>query len=173
MFEWREHLNSICDAPLDIIEFGVLDQTHPALEFTHYWNSLNGGEMPDRAHFSPKDIPKLLRWLMMFRRETIDDQDDYFLYLQGSSAAELTHGSLQGQHLHDFTASSCFETRRNVMRHVLSTKQPAYANIKVGNSGSEFSSNVIVGAFPLSDGDKEPIVIMLPAPNSLELRMYL
>ena len=173
MFDWRENTESICDAPLTYLTIEDIDGTHPAGAFTTYWNSLNSGIIPDRGQFTPQAIPKLLRWLMMFRRELNDNNDEYLLYLQGNSAAELTHGSLQGQYLHDFTATGCFDTRRDVMRAVLQTKQPAYACIHVGGNRSEFKTSVTVGAFPMTDGDKQPQVVMVPAPDSLEMRMHL
>ncbi|WP_262696352.1 PAS domain-containing protein [Kordiimonas aquimaris] len=173
MFHWHSDLQSICDAPLAYLDADAIDLAHPAGAFVQYWNSLNAGQIPDRGQFSPQAIPKLLRWLMMFRREMNGDNDEYLLYLQGNSAAEMTRGSLQGQYLHEFTATGCFDTRRDVMRHVLETSQPAFARIIVGNDQSEFTTNVTVGAFPMTDGTNQPQVIMLPAPDSLELRMYL
>ena len=173
MFDWRENYLSICNAPLVTIEHTDLDARHPAVEFRRYWQSLNKGETPNRSSFNPQDIPTLLRWLMMFRREMKDGHDRYFLYIQGNSAAELTDGLLQGQYLDEFTEQECFDTRREVLRGVLQTGQPAYANIEVGVKKADFIANIGVGAFPFYQEDQEPEVVMVPAPIALELRRYL
>lgn len=173
MFDWRDNYKSICNAPMTRIEHTSLDVRHPAIEFRQYWESLNKGKTPDRGSFNPQDIPGLLRWLMMFRREMREGRDRYLLYLQGNSAAELTDGLLQGQYLEEFTEQECFDTRREVMRSVLQTGQPAYARITVGVKKADFIADISVGAFPFRQKGDEPEIVMVPAPVALELRGYL
>ncbi len=173
MFDWRKTYKSICNAPLVGVTEDDLDPEHPGLQFLTYWRSLNGGETPQRSSFSPQDIPSLLKWLMMFRREISADGDLYFLYLQGNSAAELTDGLQQGTYLHDFTEQQCFNTRRAVLRGVLDSGQPAFANIKVGEKSADFITTINAGAFPFVNEGGQPEVVMVPAPQSPELRVYL
>jgi len=173
MFEWQKNIQSICNAPLSGVSEDDLDPLHPGLVFLTYWRSLNGGSTPDRSSFSPQDIPSLLKWLMMFRREMHAAEDWYLLYLQGNSAAELTDGSQQGTYLHDFTDKQCFDTRRAVLRDVLESGQPAFANIMVGANSADFTTTIDVGAFPFTSESGEPEIVMVPAPQSPELRVYL
>ena len=172
MSEWQEQYNSICNAPLRPIDPFTLDNEHPALQFLHYWKSLNNGDAPSRADFKPQDIPTLLRWLMMFRREMEDVKDLYLLYLQGDSAASLTDGLHQGQYLHQFTDEGCFNTRREVMRGVLQAGQPNFAGIEVGAKKADYVTTISVGAFPFLVDDGEPEVVMVPAPTSAKLRLF-
>lgn len=173
MVVWQEKYKSICNAPLvGVTEFD-LDASHPGLAFLQYWRGLNGGTTPDRSSFKPQDIGPLLKWLMMFRRETNGADDLYFLYLQGNAAAELTDGLQQSIYLHDFTEQQCFETRREVLRGVLATGKPAFANIFVEEKAADFTIDVTVGAYPFVNEAGEPEVVMVPAPNSYQLRMYL
>ncbi len=173
MFNWQERYRTICNAPLVPIDPLTLDDDHPALMFLDYWKSLNGGDTPLRSSFRPQDIPTLLRWLMMFRREENDGIDLYFLYLQGESAAALTDGSHQGRYLHEFTEEFCFDTRREVMRGVLETGQPDFASIEIGTKKSDYVTTVSVGAFPFFVEDGEPEIVMVPAPTSMKLRAFL
>ncbi len=173
MVVWQDSYKSVCNAPLVSVTEFDLDPFHPGLEFLAYWRSLNGGETPRRSSFSPQNIPSLLKWLMMFRREMVADDDLYFLYLQGNSAAELTDGLQQGTYLHDFTKQQCFDTRRAVLRGVLESGQPAFANILVGEKGADFTTTISVGAFPFLNEGGQPEVVMVPAPQSPELRLYL
>lgn len=173
MVVWQEKYKTICNAPLvGVTEFD-LDSAHPGLDFLHYWRSLNSGAAPDRSSFRPQDIGPLLKWLMMFRREANGSDDLYLLYLQGNSAAELTNGLQQGTYLHDFTEQQCFDTRRAVLREVLATGKPGFANITVGAKSADFTINVTVGAFPFMNLNGEPEVVMVPAPELPEMRMYL
>lgn len=173
MVGWQDKFKSICNAPLvGVTEFD-LDTQHPGLEFLRYWRGLNGGQTPDRASFRPQEIAPLLKWLMMFRRELRGSDDLYFLYLQGNSAAELTDGLQQGTYLHDFTEEQCFDTRRGVLRQVLETGQPGFANIVVGEKSADFTININVGAFPFENKDGQPEVVMVPAPETPELRLFL
>lgn len=167
-FVWKEQLESLCDAPLESVEATELDAGHPARSFLGYWEGLNGGKVPDRSAFDPKSVPSLLKWLMLFRRELQDGEDVYHLFLQGTSAAEMTHGLLQGQYLHEFTSVDCYDTRRGTMRHVLTTLQPAFARISIAARG-EYRTNATVGMFPFMDKD-EWNVFVVPAPESLEIR---
>lgn len=173
MLDWREEYKSICNAPLVGIKPDELDEDHPAIKFMDYWNALAGGRVPKRQDFRPQEIPSLLRWLMMFRQEKHQGQDRYLLYLQGDSAAELTDGLQQGRYLDEFTEEECFETRREVLRGVLKTGKPDYANIIVGAKKAEFITDINVGAFPFENVGGQPEVVMVPAPASLELRRYL
>jgi len=173
MFDWCETYNSICNAPLISVSEDELDPQHPSLEFLTYWRSLNGGVTPKRSSFSPQRIPSLLKWLMMFRREMSSDEDLYLLYIQGNSAAELTGGLLQGTYLHDFTDVGCFDTRRAVLRSVLESGKPAFANVVVGEKSADFTTTISVGAFPFACEDGQAEVVMVPAPQSPKLRVYL
>lgn len=173
MLDWREEYKSICNAPLVGIKPDTLDDDHPAIKFAEYWHSLAGSGVPQRQTFRPQEIPSLLRWLMMFRREEHQGQDRYLLYLQGDSAAELTDGLQQGRYLDEFTEEECFDTRREVLRGVLRTGQPDFANIIVGTKKAEFIADINVGAFPFENADGPSEVVMVPAPASLELRRYL
>jgi len=173
MFDWRETYESICHTPLVGVSEFDLDSKHPGLEFLSYWRGLNGGNTPARTSFSPQHIGPLLKWLMMFRREMHGADDLYFLYLQGNSAGELTDGLQQGTYLHDFTDKSCFDTRRAVLRGVLESGRPAFASIIVGEKKGDFTTNITVGAFPFSGAEDQPEVVMVPAPELPEMRMYL
>ena len=173
MLEWQEQYQSICNAPLRPIDPFTLDDDHPALQFLTYWKSLNDGQTPSRSDFKPQDIPTLLRWLMMFRREVSDGSDLYFMYLQGDSAASLTDGLHQGQYLHEFTEEVCFDTRRQVMRGVLETGRPNFASIEVGAKKADYITTISVGAFPFLVENGEPEVVMVPAPTSMKLRAFL
>lgn len=173
MVVWREKFESICNAPLvGVTEFD-LDSGHPALDFLRYWRSLNSGETPERSSFKPQNIAPILKWLMMFRREMQGSKDLYFIYLQGTSAAELTGGLRQGTYLHDFTDKQCFDTRRAVLRGVVETGKPKFANITVGEKSADFNITISVGAFPFINCVGEPEVVMVPAPQTPELRIYL
>ena len=173
MFDWRNTHESICNAPLVGVGESDLDTKHPGLEFLRYWRSLNGGKIPARTSFNPQHIGPLLKWLMMFRREMHDMDDMYFLYLQGNSAAELTDGLQQGTYLQDFTDDACFTTRRQVLRSVLQSGQPAFASIVVGAKKVDFTTNITVGAFPFTGTEGQPEVVMVPAPELPEMRMHL
>ncbi|PCI63163.1 MAG: hypothetical protein COB37_05495 [Kordiimonadales bacterium] len=170
-FVWKEECESLCHAPLELIECTALDKRHPALLFYDYWKKIGAGHMPDRSDFAPMDVPTVLKWFMLFRRETVDDEDKYFLYLQGSSAADLTLGLLQGKYLDEFTNESCYVTRRNLMRQVIEEEQPGFARVIIGKikSECEYDVNVTVGMFPLTDGDNH-LVFVVPVPESLLIR---
>lgn len=172
-FSWRKDFESICDAVLEPIEITDLDEKHPAVAFNDYWHGLADGRMPDKSQFSPQHVPSLLKWLMLFRQEIIDGKDVYHLFLQGSSAAEMTDGLLQGQYLHEFTAEECYEVRLKHMREVLASERPAFARIHLvchdETCYGEFSTDAIVGMFPISEGDGRNI-FLLPAPESKEIR---
>ncbi|MBL4788703.1 MAG: PAS domain-containing protein [Kordiimonadaceae bacterium] len=167
-FKWSEKCDSLCDAPVNPLDASDLDRNHPALVFLKYWEKIGDGGLPDRADFAPMDVPSVLKWFMLFRREMDGDVDNYHLFLQGSSAAEMTHGLLQGQYLHEFTSSYCYETRRDLMRAVLEAEKPLYGRIEISTQG-EYEVDVTVGMFPLSEGDQK-LVFVVPAPISLELR---
>lgn len=173
MLDWRKTYKSICYSPLSGVAESDLDSEHPSLEFLAYWRRLNSGETPARSTFSPQSVPSLLKWLMMFRREVQTGENLYFLYLQGNSAAELTDGYHQGTYLHDFTEQQCFDTRRAVLRGVLETGQPAFAVISVCEKKADFTISVNVGAFPFTNEGGLSEVVMVPAPRSPQLRMYL
>lgn len=173
MFDWKDEYHSICNAPVEFIEPSTLDGDHPAVQFNRYWQSLAAGSLPDRSKFKPQDIAGLLRWLMMFRHETHTTDNSFYLYLQGNSAAELTGGMLQGQYLRDFTSDECFASRVQIMEKVLTEGMPGFATISIGAKKSEFIVAISLGAFPFSNASGDPEVVMVPAPNSLELRRYL
>ncbi|MBO6503905.1 MAG: PAS domain-containing protein [Kordiimonadaceae bacterium] len=173
MFDWKEEYHSICNAPVELIDVSSLDSDHPAIQFNKYWRSLAVSQTPDRKAFKPQDVAALLRWVMMFRQVKETAGKAYFLYLQGDSASELTGGLLQGQFLQDFTSDECFASRFAIFEKVLSEGVPSFATISVGAKKSEFVVDISLGAFPFVCDGGEPEVVMVPSPNSLELRRYL
>jgi len=167
-FKWADECDSLCNAPVNPLGASDLDHSHPALVFLKYWEKIGEGGLPDRSDFAPMDVPSVLKWFMLFRCEMVDNVDNYHLFLQGSSAAEMTHGLVQGQYLHEFTSSDCYETRRDSMRAVLKAEKPLYGRIEIDTQG-EFEVDVTLGMFPLTDGDQK-LVFVVPAPISLALR---
>lgn len=173
MIDWKEEYHSICNAPVELIDVSSLDGDHPAVQFNGYWQSLATSEAPDRKSFRPQDVGGLLRWLMMFRHIQDMAPDAYLLYLQGDSASELTGGMLQGQYLRDFTSDECFASRLSIFEKVMAEGVPSFATVKVGAKKSEFIVDISLGAFPFTNDAGAPEVVMVPSPNSLELRRYL
>ena len=173
MLDWKEEYHSICNAPVELIEPSSLDGDHPAVQFDTYWQSLAKGSVPDRTEFKPQQVAALLRWVMMFRHESHIGADAYLLYLQGDSASELTGGLLQGQYLRDFTSDECFASRLSIFEKVLSEGMPSFATVSIDAKKSEFIVDISLGAFPFKSKEGRPEVVMVPSPNSLELRRYL
>ncbi|MBL4788702.1 MAG: hypothetical protein JKY60_06520 [Kordiimonadaceae bacterium] len=167
-FKWCEELETICDAPLSALTENDLDAQHPAGIFNAYWNKIGGGSVPDKSMFSPKDVPAVLKWFMLFRREIIDGVDRYHLFLQGSSAAEMTGGWKEGKYLHDFTTPDCYVVRRDMMRGVIEAGTPGYARIMPGSHG-EYEVDVTTAMFPLTEGEGR-LIFAVPAPTSLQIR---
>lgn len=172
-FCWHQHFDSLCNAPLDFIELQEFDDAHPALVFYAYWKRLADGEMPQKASFSPTEVKSVLKWFMLFKREWNGEEDQYFLYLQGNSAAEITNGNLQGKYLHEFTAEDCYGTRRDLMRQVISEGKPGFARACISERGSEYTTDVTVGMFPFREGENDFQVFVVPAPESKQIRRYL
>ncbi len=174
-FRWKEHFGSLCNAPLNLMSREELDAEHPAIKFDTYWNQLNDGNLPDKESFSPMHVKQVLKWMMLFERQMEGENDLYHLYLQGTSAAEITNGLLQGQFLSEFTNEECYQSRRDMMRMVLREGKPAFAsaNITKCNEDSEFSTNVTVGMFPFKNGKGNCCVFVIPAPVSKKIRAWI
>lgn len=169
-FAWRQHFKSICNAPLELVGRDDLDDLHPAIQFHRYWDTLRQGkELPDDRDFVPEEIPAAMDWFMLFRRELRLGEDLYHLYRQGDSAAQMTHGHLEGLYLHEFTKQDCYTTRRELMRWILTEKRPGFARIDIRNNKSEFFAEVTVGMFPILSPDGATVVVV-PAPVSPRLR---
>jgi len=169
-FFWDRNFKSICNAPLVPIEVGALDADHPAVTFNDAWHDMSrNGQLPQAEELMELAIKSIHNWLMAFRKELQAGDDLYLLYLQGKSAAQMTYGMLQGQYLHEFTQSDCFDSRRALMRQTLSMSQPGFARMDVARQKSEFFAQVTAGMFPVADGDQE-LVIVVPAPVSTRLR---
>lgn len=175
MLNWKNSHKMICEAPIAFLHAADLDSTHPATSFFKHWHGLNGGRMPDRRQFDPMRVPELLRWIMMFRRIVVDDVEDYLLFLQGDSAAEMTHGNIQGKFLSEFAAQGqgFYDIRRAMICEAIRTGEPTYAGVSAGSNGAVSASDVTMGAFPFADGGKDPQVALLPAPATAGLRSYL
>ncbi|MCK0069512.1 PAS domain-containing protein [Kordiimonas laminariae] len=174
-FRWGEHCASLCNAPLKLLKREDLDPRHPAIEFDNYWSNLKGGEIPAKEDFSPVHVKTVLKWMMLFERQMKDSEDLYKLYLQGTSAAELTNGSLQGQYLHEFTNADCYNSRRDLMRYVLKEGKPGFATAHTAplKTDSEYSTDVTVGMFPFRNIEGECQVFVVPAPVSEKIRGWL
>jgi len=169
-FVWRQHFKSICNAPLELVGQEELDESHPAIQFHKYWEILREqNEVPDDQDFVPEDVPAAMNWFMLFRREVKLGDDLYHLYRQGDSAAQMTHGHLDGLYLHEFTKQDCYTTRRELMRWILTEKRPGFARIDIRNNKSEYFAEVTVGMFPMVSPN-EAMVVVVPAPVSPKLR---
>lgn len=173
MFDWQANFVSICDAPMSPMPSTELDAGHPAIDFLHYWEGLNAGDTPKREQLRPQDIPTLLRWLMLFRFEKTATDEDYYLYLQGDSAATLTHGLHQGKFLSEFTTEACHESRLEVMDKVRTSGRPEFAGIHVSGAQAEYTADVTMGAFPFRCPEGQCELVMVPAPKALEHRVHL
>ena len=111
----------------------------------------------------------------MFRRINVDGVEDYLLFLQGNSAAEMTHGNLQGPYLSEFAAhgEGFYDIRRAMICEAIRIGEPIFAGVHAGSDGSISASDVTMGAFPFEDRGKEPQVALLPAPAVPKQRNYL
>lgn len=167
---WTRDFKSICNAPLVPVMPDALDGDHPAIQFHEHWLSMNSDNtVPQAQGIMAKAREVIEKWLMAFRKELEAGDDLYMLFLQGQSAAQMTHGMLQGQYLHEFTRSDCFDSRRALMRQTLQMSQPGFARMDINHNKSEFFAEVTAGMFPLAEGDRE-LVVVIPAPVSQKLR---
>ena len=170
-FRWRDVSDSICEMPIESVDLSQIDDKHPAVQFHHYWQGLAGGAVPARSLFSPSHVKPLLRWLMLFQQVVEGDEDKYLLTLQGTSSAELTHGTLQGLYLDQFTATGCYLDRRRMMRMAIETGEPQYGETTMASSNA-INTAIYIGAFPFSTGGL-PQIFMFAAPKDLNLRQLL
>jgi len=164
-----EGFPSICNAPLSHLGMDDLDEKHPAILFHEYWMRLGNGQVPEKVKFRPADVPSILKWLMIFRAEPTDAGYSYFVHLQGTSARDMTSGLLEGKFLEEFTFGDCLTSRQTAMDSILEHGTPGFGRVEL-NEGSEFSSNVTVGMFPLITEIGEHFIFSVVAPETLSLR---
>lgn len=170
MFDPIKKLQSICDAPVLPVEKHVFDTSHPVSRFRDYWQKIGRGDCPSWSAFKPMKVPQLLRWMMVFGKETHQTQNRYFLRIQGTSAAYLTRGLHQGKYLDEFTSGECYEARSKLLENALLSGEPTFGKVVVGTKQQDYIVDVLVGAFPFECGSR---AILIPAPVSPELRAHL
>ncbi len=175
---WKSQYESICNAPVTLVEAKDIETGHPAIQFIDEFHALraeNDGT-PHRRQLLPSRFRNFLRWFFIFEREEQAESPRFIVRLEGTSVVELTHHDYTGRFLDEFTNSQCYGGRHRVLDQVSTLHEPRFARIMVKDATlAEYRTDVSVGFFPFiagRDNDRQQIVAVV-APQNQDLRALL